>query len=435
MIQFLILFVTAFIPSFVKIGLVVIISTNKLPLFNKRFWFSVLVLAIYILMSYLITDNVIKVIIEYMLYNLCCAFILNFNKKYFMSILISTFVTWVVMLLIDIVMYVFLNILRIDLMTINENVFYKFFLSSLNCIMIACIYNITKIRKMLLKMNRSIQNFSNYYIVFLVIISILMFSISVYFCLFHFNVRLILLMFFIMIVTYLIVSIFAVNETSQKNKIQTEYDILSTNLSEYENLLDRQRISNHENKNQLLVIRGMINKKEDAIEYIDSLVDNQYKDSDDLIVKTNRIPSGGLKGLIYYKTLIMKDKSIDVNLEVNSSISKIDFLQIPVRTNQELCKIVGVFLDNAIQEVENLDNGNINIVIENIDDVLLIKISNNYGYSDIAKIGDKGYTTKGNGHGYGLRLVKNIIESNKLFNHKTEITGKVFSQIITLKLN
>ena len=73
-----------------------------------------------------------------------------------------------------------------------------------------------------------------------------------------------------------------------------------------------------------------------------------------------------------------------------------------------------------------------------IDNKLCIKVSNNFsGKIDISRINDEGYTTKSNGHGYGLTLVKEIINNNSNLEHETELNKKVFSQIlkITYKKN
>ena len=100
--------------------------------------------------------------------------------------------------------------------------------------------------------------FKKNYIFIIIILSVLLFSISVYICLLNYNIGIILGTLFIMITIYTIIVISTINEFYQKNRIQSEYDILLKNLNEYENLLDLQRVSNHENKNQLLVIKGMI---------------------------------------------------------------------------------------------------------------------------------------------------------------------------------
>ena len=58
---------------------------------------------------------------------------------------------------------------------------------------------------------------------------------------------------------------------------------------------------------------------------------------------------------------------------------------------------------------------------------LNIKISNNYkGQIDVFNIGDKNYTTKGKGHGFGLLLVKRIIDNNTLLKNERQISKKIF---------
>lgn len=431
-------FAGSMLDAFVKISLILILVGKRKFYSSMRFFISVIVLGTYVFSTYMLTDNAIRTIFFFILPIILVWFIINFKKNFLLTIIIVTFSVWVTMALSDALYMIFIElILKFNINEFRSNSILVMMINSLLLFTMTLFFSITSIRRIICKISKISVFNKNNYIVIIIFISVIFFSSILYICQFDYNPTIFLIVTLCMVIIYTIVVIITMNQNLLKKKIQSEYDVLVTNLSEYENLLDRQRISNHENKNQLLVIKGMIEKEEDAIKYIDTLVENQYKDSDDLIMKTNRIPSGGLKGLIYYKTLIMKDKNINVSLEVNSSISKIDFSRISIRTNQELCKIIGVFLDNAIQEVENLDNKSINIIIENNIETnsLIIKISNNYGYSDISKIGEKGYTTKGNGHGYGLRLVKNIIDSNKNFIHKTEITGKVFSQLIILKLN
>ena len=271
----------------------------------------------------------------------------------------------------------------------------------------------------------------------IIALSVLLFSVLFYFCYFNINRILMLVIVFITVIIYTVIVFGIIKEYEKNLKIQSEYDILLKNLNEYENLLDLQRVTNHENKNQLLVIKGMIDKGEsNTSEYINSIIDTQYKDNDAIIYKTNRIPSGGLRGLIYYKILTMKEKKINSNLDVDRSLNELDFDNIPVKTNQELCKIVGVFLDNAIQAVSELKKKEIDIYLKYENDELYIKVSNNYsGVIELDKIDNSGYTTKGKGHGYGLSLVKGIIRENDCFKNDREIHGKMFSQIIRLKIN
>lgn len=426
------------LDALTKISLVMIILGQKSILKQKRLWIASIVMGLYTLLSYMITANAIRVILDFALLIICCEFILHFNKKIFIQITIVSFVIWVFMLLIDIFAYVILlYVFKTDLSVINANVYLKNILSSFVCTLLTLLFFKAKLRCYILKISKLGSHIKNHYILVMIILSVLLFSISVYICLFDYDVGIILSTLFIMITVYTIIVIGTINEFYQKNKIQSEYDILLKNLNEYENLLDLQRVTNHENKNQLLVIKGMVDKGEsNTSEYINSIIDTQYKDNDAIIYKTNRIPSGGLRGLIYYKILTMKEKKINSNLDVDRSLNELDFDNIPIKTNQELCKIVGVFLDNAIQAVSELKKKVIDIYLKYENDELYIKVFNNYsGIIELDKIDNSGYTTKGKGHGYGLSLVKGIIRENACFKNDREIHGKMFSQIIRLKIN
>ena len=426
------------LDALTKISLVMIILGQKSILKQKRLWIASIVMGLYTLLSYMITANAIRVILDFALLIICCEFILHFNKKIFIQITIVSFVIWVFMLLIDIFTYVILlYVFKTDLSVINANVYLKNILSSFVCTLLTLLFFKAKLRCYILKISKLGSHIKNHYILVIIILSVLLFSISVYICLFDYDVGIILSTLFIMITVYTIIVIGTINEFYQKNKIQSEYDILLKNLNEYENLLDLQRVTNHENKNQLLVIKGMVDKGEsNTSEYINSIIDTQYKDNDAIIYKTNRIPSGGLRGLIYYKILTMKEKKIISNLDVDRSLNELNFDNIPIKTNQELCKIVGVFLDNAIQAVSELKKKEIDIYLKYENDELYIKVSNNYsGVIELDKIDSSGYTTKGKGHGYGLSLVKGIIRENDRFKNDREIHGKMFSQIVRLKIN
>lgn len=431
-----IVFICSFFDAFVKLFLILALMKQKNIYRNSRYWVSTILLALYGYGAYMITDNAIRTILLFLLTILSCFYCFQFNKNYIIKIIIITFLVWIVMALTDVIYSMFITgILNIDIASFRSNAYIVCITNSLLLLSMTFIYSIPFVRKFVIKISDINLNGKNNYILIVVSLSVILVSVIFYLCQFNYNSVIILSVVFIMVIIYTSIVIITIKEFNERNKIQSEYDALLTNLSEYENLLDRQRILNHENKNQLLVIKGMINKNENNIsEYIDTIIDTQYLDNESLIMKTNRIPSGGLRGLIYYKMLGMKDKNINVNLEVNSNLRNLDFTSIPVRTNQELCKIVGVFLDNAVQAVDNLSERKINIRLE-YENCLIIKISNNYeGVIDLDKIDNKGYTTKGNGHGYGLSLVKSIIKNNELFENNREMNGKMFTQVIKLKI-
>ena len=180
-------------------------------------------------------------------------------------------------------------------------------------------------------------------------------------------------------------------------------------------MLDYQRVNNHENKNQLLVIKSMIEKNNDnVIEYIDEIIKEKREDNEFVYNKTKRIPSGGLQGLIYQKMLLMQEKNIEVNLDINSKVRKVDLENLSSKMNYDICRIVGIIIDNAIEETAKFNKKDREIIISMyVDDMFIIEVSNRIKDDlDLIKIYDKGYTSKEKGHGYGLSLLKKIVDEN-----------------------
>lgn len=239
------------------------------------------------------------------------------------------------------------------------------------------------------------------------------------------------------IIIYCIILYYALNKNNENIKFKLENEILIKNLNEYEKMLDYQRINNHEDKNQLLVIKSMVEKKnEKLIEYINEIIKEKREDNEILFSKTKRIPSGGLQGLIYQKMLLMQDNNIEVILDVSKNIRKIDFSNISSKMNYDICRIVGVILDNAIEETIKFNKNEREIVISMYvyDEYFYIEVSNRIKENiDINKIYDKSYTTKENGHGYGLSLLNKIVSENDKIINNIRIMNNIFTQIVKIK--
>ena len=241
----------------------------------------------------------------------------------------------------------------------------------------------------------------------------------------------------ILVVTYTFILFYAMHEQNENNKCKEENKILINNLNEYEKMLDHQRISNHENKNQLLTIKGMLNKgNKKVIEFIDEIVKEKREDDEVLYTKTKRIPAGGLQGLVYQKMLIMKDKNIQINLNISKKLIGIDFTDEFKTINYDICRIVGVFLDNAIEEVIKAKKKEREILVSMyIDEYFTIEISNIFfGNVEINRLTEKGYTSKGKGRGYGLSLVERIINKNDRLELETIVVNNIFTQKLKIKM-
>ena len=229
-----------------------------------------------------------------------------------------------------------------------------------------------------------------------------------------------------------VITVFSIFSIEDKYiKISNKYNTTLASLKEYEEILDKYKIMNHENKNDLLMIINMIIKKEKAIDkYIDKLIDVKIKDDEKVMYETSIIPSGGLRATIYSKILMMKDKKLDYKLHVDKSVRKVDLSEYTDEFVLDLCKIVSIFIDNAIEA--SLASKKKEILIQlfmDSEDKFNISIANTYkGSIDLSKIEVKGYTTKGEGHGYGLTLANELLNKHKFIQNTREIKKNIFVQ-------
>src|SRR5690606_11543903 len=115
------------------------------------------------------------------------------------------------------------------------------------------------------------------------------------------------------------------------------------------------------------------------------------------------IPKGGLKGLLYYKLGDLSKDGINVVTNISPKIKKDLFSKIDIELYKDIVKILGIYLDNAIEAVKNASNKEIFLEMHNTRNKFHIVLSNTYHQKpNLDVMGDVGYSTKGKGRGYGL---------------------------------
>ena len=225
-------------------------------------------------------------------------------------------------------------------------------------------------------------------------------------------------------------------EKISKDNIKNEFEKMNEYVKIYEEIIEKDRITRHENKNQLITIKGMISKKDKKTnEYIDSLISDNNDMSNKWVSELKYIPIGGLKGLLFYKVNKMRSSGIEVDLTISRSLEGSKLQDIDTKLYKQLCQIIGVYVDNAIEACMEADIKNIGIEIYKDGDIFEFIISNTYkGTLNMDSIDSAGYTTKGDGHGYGLSLVKDIINSNSKFFQNREMINDYYIQHLFLDL-
>ena len=226
-------------------------------------------------------------------------------------------------------------------------------------------------------------------------------------------------------------------EKTGNNKLTIEYAELLEYAKNYEKIVVEKSKNQHEYKNQLVLIKEKISDKDIEVKkYINKLLNSDDKEDKNYawLGKLKNIPERGLKGLIYYKIQRMIEKDICVYVDISDTLSDESLWATCNDNLEDLSRIIGVYLDNAIEATLSANEKYIVIEIDYNINKLVFSFSNTYvGTIDVNRIDNEGYTTKQKGHGYGLSLVKDIISKNNLLESNSEINGKFFIQRITIK--
>lgn len=236
----------------------------------------------------------------------------------------------------------------------------------------------------------------------------------------------------ITMIIIIIITFLFIKNINQYNQLSTEYDTLFSYIQNFEDWIEKEQLNRHEYKNQLAVLR-CISTEPNVKNKIDEILDDNIKIEGDVIKHLKQLPKGGLKGLMYYKTAIaQKNKiklTIDVSIERKSILNNLNENQI-----KELCHLIGIYYDNAIEAALETRKKNILIEIYEFKDKVNIVISNTFKKSkNFDNRNEKGVTTKGEGHGNGLYFANKLISKNPWLAEKQEVIDNYYIQTITIK--
>lgn len=219
---------------------------------------------------------------------------------------------------------------------------------------------------------------------------------------------------YIAIIIFVVVSfVYVIYNKFQRQAMEDKYIESMEYVLRYEKIINDQGKKNHEYNNQLMVIKGYINKPERLSEYLDEVIGEHKTGQNYTVKQLGFLPDGGVKGLLYHKLSKMEDNNIKYYLYVDQNLKDKDTESFDLKTYRDLTKLLGVFLDNAIDAALKSEEKEIEVELKDKDDCLLLTISNTYDKNtDINKVGKSGFTTKGVGHGFGLSIVKDIAKTN-----------------------
>ena len=181
-----------------------------------------------------------------------------------------------------------------------------------------------------------------------------------------------------------------------------QHELIETHYREVDNMYRQIRGWRHDYRNHIQTMKVLAaNDDMDAIkEYLDKL------DTDlstvDTVVKTGNAMADAI---LNSKISLAKSKHItvdcDAHIPVKLKMSEID-----------LCCIIGNLFDNAIEASVKLpeDQRIIRVYMDMKGVQLYISFTNFTASKKMKKVGGLFHTTKGDGHGFGLVRIDNIIE-------------------------
>lgn len=235
----------------------------------------------------------------------------------------------------------------------------------------------------------------------------------------------VLFLFFLMAILYF-------KENMKSKEISDKYNELLSTVDTFEKELITKRKIIHDFKNQLIVINGYADNPEKLKAYLSEIIKDQRNiPNSKLLLNVEKLPSG-LKGLIYYKFSNL-DSNINVSIDIKNSLKKYE--SIPPKLNKDCLKILGVFIDNAIEAVKNEKEKYINLEFIKQKEQIIITVRNTCTpHVNIKDLTKNGFTTKGKNHGYGLSLVSDIVRKEDALDIKFECDDDIFSATLVIRL-
>lgn len=264
-------------------------------------------------------------------------------------------------------------------------------------------------------------------IIILVAVFLLYYNITT---IFKFNLQY-TITFFSIIIFFILYYIY-MEERNNYQKLKGEYNIIFNYVKNFEDWIENEQMYRHELKNNLSIIRNL-NTKSEINQKIDKMLEMNMPINDNYIETLKDIPKGGLKGLLYYKLAVANKYKIDMYMDVSPKVKK-RLTKINKSLLESICIILGIYIDNAIDECKKVKKKNITIEIYENDNKINFVISNTYNkVLSVTKMNKKGYTNKGKGHGNGLYFANKIIKKEKAITTEQQFLNNFFIQKIIIK--
>lgn len=176
-------------------------------------------------------------------------------------------------------------------------------------------------------------------------------------------------------------------------------------------LMGKLKANEHEYKNHLNTIWSIaqISKPEEIKEKLKEYIANVVDDAEEFSMLLD-VENTIVKAVLYNKGQRADKLGVSYNYKVNSDLKNISL------DNSELTVILSNLLNNAIEATSMIKKKELEVNIDEDNKYYIINVRNRtegIRAEDLSSIFKMGYTTKGEGRGYGLYNVKKIVDKHK----------------------
>lgn len=240
----------------------------------------------------------------------------------------------------------------------------------------------------------------------------------------------------VVIFSFIVIALVFLIDKNNYNSLVKRYDSLFTYVQNLEDSIDNINLNNHEYKNQLSMLKEYISNsdKKNSLKILDEMIKETKNKDNNILSKLKLIPKGGIKGLLYYKILLVNKNNLNFCIDVsNKVISKLKKLNL--EETKIICSLIGIYFDNAIDSSMESRKKLLSLEIYSLNDDIDFVFCNTFKQKniDLNKVETNGYTTKGKGHGQGLYLAKKIILKNNWIDAETSINNNLYIQKLIIK--
>jgi two-component system sensor histidine kinase AgrC len=371
---------------------------------------------------------IIKSIITFCTSFIIIRYILNFDIKksiillgvHFLVLLISESITFIV--------YRILNIINlgglIDTFKGNLNNFVfgnilVFVIASLTVLLI-------NLFKVYIKFPKNVKT-----ITFTLIITTFTIAVNIWFIFYNIKVYTSIIPFIIvsvLVLIYCIYIIFNLNVSYRLERQSIELEQQKFYNESIEKALDNLKRFKHGYNNNLNILYCFAKSGdgEKLLDYFNEVMGINDKLND---TAAFNIKNAALYGIISSKVQYAEELSVEFKIIADSEIMEIKNIRMP-----ELCELIGIFLDNAIEAAAESEDKIAIISITQDEEYISILIKNSYKETpDLDNIFGKSFSTKGDGRGMGLFIARNIIKNNKYVLNNTYLDKDMLCQELIIR--